>query len=454
MITIVKWRSHAVLGNLELDFTKPDGTPYNTIVLAGENGTGKTSILETLSTFLNLGSFEPFDSIFYEVNGAPFSCEYSDDVNNVSFGFHARKNLAKNIRKEIYTNKNNDFNSIKNDTEDIRHYGCAYTKARSGFSTKKVTYTTTSQLDSEPYSDDATDDYTSIKQLLINLRAQDTEEWTQITESGSEMTYAEFSSRSKLQRFRLAFNNFFDGLTFDSIDMADNDGIKILFKKHGFVIEIDNLSTSEKQIVFRGAYLLKNIRSLDGGIVLIDEPELSMHPKWQKKILEFYRNLFTAGGNQAVQMIIATHSEYVVRSALEDSGNVLVIALEDDNGVVKDRRIQKGNMLLPTITAAETNYIAFGIPSIDYHTELYGYLQYKSNTINSISDCDSHIKNSPQYNQAIHYKLYTVQRNGRALNYETLPTYIRNCIDHPDAQHSYSDNEMETSIKLLMELCK
>lgn len=188
--------------------------------------------------------------------------------------------------------------------------------------------------------------------------------------------------------------------------------------------------------------------------MLIDEPELSMHPKWQQKILEFYRNLFNVDGKQTVQMIIATHSEYVVKSALEDSDNVLVIALEDNNGVVKARRIQKSNMLLPTITAAETNYVAFGIPSIDYHTELYGYLQYKSNTLNSIRDCDDYIKNSTQYNQAIHYKLYTVQRNGRPLNYETLPTYIRNCIDHPDAQHRYSDNEMETSIKLLIELCK
>ena len=41
MIPRVKWRNHAVLGDLELDFTKANGTPYNTIVLAGENGTGR-----------------------------------------------------------------------------------------------------------------------------------------------------------------------------------------------------------------------------------------------------------------------------------------------------------------------------------------------------------------------------------------------------------------------------
>ena len=48
MIRKIKWNDHAILGNLELDFAKPDGSVYNTIVLAGENGTGKTTILERL----------------------------------------------------------------------------------------------------------------------------------------------------------------------------------------------------------------------------------------------------------------------------------------------------------------------------------------------------------------------------------------------------------------------
>lgn len=64
MIKKVKWNNYNILGNLTLDFTKanrsPDGSsdesPYNTIILAGENGTGKTTILDTLSIFLNGGS--------------------------------------------------------------------------------------------------------------------------------------------------------------------------------------------------------------------------------------------------------------------------------------------------------------------------------------------------------------------------------------------------------------
>ena len=41
----IKWNNHPILGNLELNFVNPlSNTPYDTIVIAGENGTGKTFV--------------------------------------------------------------------------------------------------------------------------------------------------------------------------------------------------------------------------------------------------------------------------------------------------------------------------------------------------------------------------------------------------------------------------
>ena len=54
MISKIKWKNHFILGNLELDFTKDDGEIYDTIILAGENGTGKTTILDTISDLIIL----------------------------------------------------------------------------------------------------------------------------------------------------------------------------------------------------------------------------------------------------------------------------------------------------------------------------------------------------------------------------------------------------------------
>lgn len=80
--------------------------------------------------------------------------------------------------------------------------------------------------------------------------------------------------------------------------------------------------------------------------------------------------------------------------------------------------------------------------------------QYK-NELASVKRAEVFILSSPLYNSAIHQKEYVFARpNGHTATYETLPTYIRNCIDHPNASHSFTDEEFETSIKLLIELLK
>ena len=44
--------------------------------------------------------------------------------------------------------------NIEEDMLDIRNYGCVYTKARSGFSTKVIKSSTTEQLDNSKYEND------------------------------------------------------------------------------------------------------------------------------------------------------------------------------------------------------------------------------------------------------------------------------------------------------------
>ena len=69
----VKWKDHPVLGSLDLDFINTaSGQPFRTVIFAGENGAGKTTVLEDLSSFLNLGSFAMFEYIEYTVNGSVY----------------------------------------------------------------------------------------------------------------------------------------------------------------------------------------------------------------------------------------------------------------------------------------------------------------------------------------------------------------------------------------------
>lgn len=217
MITNIQWDNDPILGNLSLSFIKNDGSPYKTIVLAGENGTGKTRILKTMATFLNLGTIEPFKSITYDVDGVKYTITPRDV--NASIGFHKRTKEGEDASTNVSGHKG-DLNKIKEDDLDIRHYGCAYSKARSGFNTRPVKSTTTQQLDANSYDNDDTDDFTSIKQLIVDVKTQDNSSLDKLTSKGEYTTYEDFHRTSKIFRFENAFNNFFDTIKFEGVDEA------------------------------------------------------------------------------------------------------------------------------------------------------------------------------------------------------------------------------------------
>lgn len=444
MITMVEWDNDPILKNLRLNFAKEDGTPYKTIVIAGENGTGKTHILETISTFLNLGTIEPFKEITYEVDGVHYTIAPNKEYTNI--GFHLRRKEGEEKSTLVSGCRTSDGQEkIKGDKLDIRHYGCCYSKARSGFSTKPVKSSTTQQLDVDLYDNDTSEDFTVIKQLIVDIKTQDNSFWDRICASGKQISYQEFHKTSKIYRFEKAFNEFFESIKFIGVDEEARDEKRVVFAKNGNDISIDNLSTGEKQIVFRGAQLLKNSRNLTGGVVLIDEPELSMHPKWQARVFDYYRGLFSIDEEQNNQIIFATHSENVIHAAVKDPDSLIII-LSDENGTIKATKM--GEMILPTKTAAEINYLAFDVASIDYHIALYGYLQTLGNK-QKISETDKFIQTQPEYDSAQHGKIDTTHN----ITYYTLPTYIRNAIDHPDSQRKYTPQELITSIKLLRNIC-
>lgn len=64
----------------------------------------------------------------------------------------------------------------------------------------------------------------------------------------------------------------------------------------------------------------------ENSIILIDEPELSLHPKWQSKIIKVYERI---GKNN--QIIIATHSPHILGSVPKEN---IIILSKDNEGKV------------------------------------------------------------------------------------------------------------------------
>jgi predicted ATPase len=124
--------------------------------------------------------------------------------------------------------------------------------------------------------------------------------------------FEKFESKSLKAMERI--QNYLDTLNFFLKDSAK----QILFRedtseltfinldKHGNAVtehkDINYLSSGEQQILILFSYIAFN--SGDGRIFIIDEPELSLHIKWQEDFLEKLNSVTPKG----TQLILATHS--------------------------------------------------------------------------------------------------------------------------------------------------
>lgn len=450
-----EWADHPVLHDLKLDLRKSDGTPYRTIVIAGENGTGKTSILTSINNLINGNPTPTLNHAIYERNGDSYSV--TPDKEYPDYGFYHRLDLKTDQTRHYQLDAHTHDSDLENDEAELRYYGCIYLSARSGFKTSPITSSTTKQLDTEKNGNDQDFNYTEIKQLIVDLDEQDNHDYRKMTEeviNGGGVVDRSFESdmQSKLRMFRFsnAFDKFFESkLVFEDIDRSNSKEKVIRFSKNNQLISIDDLSTGEKQIVFRGAYCLRNSRMLKNGLVLIDEPELSMHPKWQRKILQYYRDLFTEDSEQTTQLIITTHSDHVISEALRDRDNVKVIILKNDSGRVVAHNVEE--CVLPKVQSSEVNYLAFGLASYDYFLALYCRVQELAQVCgkkNSIKGCDEFIHEHELFDDSM-FKLDDFV-NGQ---FKTLPTYIRNGLCHPNSARIVDDAEVERCIQFLRKIC-
>ena len=93
---------------------------------------------------------------------------------------------------------------------------------------------------------------------------------------------------------RIVFKEDTSEIAFHTLDKQGN----ILLKNK----DIRNLSSGEQQILILFSYIAFNKN--EGRVFIIDEPELSLHIKWQEHFLEKLNIIRPEG----TQLILATHS--------------------------------------------------------------------------------------------------------------------------------------------------
>ncbi len=216
--------------------------------------------------------------------------------------------------------------------------------------------------------------------------------------------------------------------------------------------EIDNYSSGEQELIMKLNLLKTNIH-VDTDFVLVDEPETSLHPKWQFKIFDFIKDILkdNNSGERDLQLFIATHSENILKAVLK-SPETLVIRLFKKDNIITAEYITNMDRVLPYIANAEIQYLIFDIPTSDYHNALYGeihkrYAESRSERTN-LTNVDEYLLRQIGQNNLLLYD--SINEATPNTKYKTLPTFIRNVIHHPESQTSnFADEQLKISIDFL-----
>ena len=107
----------------------------------------------------------------------------------------------------------------------------------------------------------------------------------------------------------------------------------------------------------------------------------------------------------------------------------------------------------------EINYYAFGVLSVEFHNELYGFIQARAiledEKYYKPKDFDEYLFDKSNKAIRIDQKYKHLKSDKTVIEYDTtLPTKIRNIIHHPENQHNtkFTDQELKISIESLIPL--
>ena len=277
--------------------TKVEGIPLNTrwIFLTGENGFGKTSILQAIAAGLLVASN-------YNLGGT------------IDIEFTKKDQLCTN---KLYPNGEH-ADEIMND------FLCAYGSSRLRVSAGSSRETVEAQS--------VINSLFSSESLLLDTEER-LKDWSENYKAGFDELETLFKNLlPRLGKIKVEFNK---NTKSSEVKYYEKDADNVAFKEG---VTFSQLAAGYKNIiamigdmVYRLS-LKQNVRKLSNleGIVIIDEIELHLHPKYQKIFIEKLTELFPK-----IQFIVSTHSPIPLLGSPKEMIVIQVNRTEEEGIVAK-----------------------------------------------------------------------------------------------------------------------
>lgn len=106
-----------------------------------------------------------------------------------------------------------------------------------------------------------------------------------------------------------------------TLELLDIAIFEMVHESHN-INDFSTLSSGEKNLLFITLNILANVE--DNSLVVIDEPEISLHPEWQVQYNNHLKHILHGFDN--VHIMIATHSHFLLSGLNKNEANVFSIS--------------------------------------------------------------------------------------------------------------------------------
>ncbi|OOG66775.1 AAA family ATPase [Flavobacterium sp. A45] len=314
----IKLANFKCLSDISLSFEKTKTTNRKWTLILGENGTGKSNVLKAIALVTSgsnaLG--ELLGNIDSWIKLGETSCTITAIIETkkgeeryISLKFERGDNLSK---------------VISNNKESLYLIDSAIENANRNYFI--VAYGASRRLSNEVFSN--FEKSRDARSMNVRNLFDNSSTLNPLTAWIIELDYR--SGEEGINLVKEALHDFLPGIIFHSID---KDKKQVMFETVDGLISLDELSDGYQNmaawigdLLFRVTEAFRNYsKPLESrGLLLIDELDLHLHPKWQRKLLDFIGNKLPN-----FQVVATTHSPLTAQQA--DTGELFALKRNDSN---------------------------------------------------------------------------------------------------------------------------
>jgi predicted ATP-binding protein involved in virulence len=361
------------LSNITLTFENERRTIRKWTLILGENGTGKSNVLKSIA-LVTSGS----NALGELIGNVDNWIKYNENHCSIEAELETKKGENRIVTLQL--NKGDNLSKIiSNNEESLRLIDSAIENADRNYFV--VAYGASRRLSNEMFSNFEK----SRNGRSVNVRNlfDNTSTLNPLNAWIIELDYR--SGDKGLDLVKETLKDFLPGISFHSINKEKK---QVLFKTEDGVIPLDQLSDGYQNmaawigdLLFRITETFKDYKKpLEArGLLLIDEIDLHLHPKWQRRLLDFIGDKLPN-----FQVVATTHSPLTAQQA--DSGELYALK-RDENNIIRlipfsgsPKSLLVNQLLMTPVFGLETDESY----EVQQTKQEYEELKLKGNFLNNI----------------------------------------------------------------------